>query len=87
MIIKVPYPELYQRSATIRSQAEIVRQEIQSLDAQMQSLEWMGNRASHFQQNWNNAKPQMVKWAEALEAFADDLHNQAQRMERADNNF
>lgn len=86
-MIKVPYEEMFSRSRTIQQQAELVRAEVQKLDNEVQSLEWMGQRASKFQETWQSARPFMLEWATTLETFASELHDKATRMKNADTNF
>ncbi len=86
-MIKVPYVEMQQRAATIRQQASLVRAEVQALEANVDTVEWMGNRARRFFDMWEEARPQMLQWADILDAFADELDQQAKRMEMVDNNF
>jgi WXG100 family type VII secretion target len=85
--IKVPYTELYQRANRIRQQAEIVRAEIQTLAETVDSVQWMGRRAEKFFAMWEEARPEMESWATVLESFANDLENQARRMQAADESF
>ncbi|KXK24674.1 MAG: hypothetical protein UZ15_CFX003000183 [Chloroflexi bacterium OLB15] len=86
-IIRVPYTELFQRAASIRQQAEVVRQEISTLDETVTSIDWMGQRAQRFFNMWEEARPQMQQWVTILESFATDLENQARRMQTADESF
>ncbi|MBE2184521.1 MAG: WXG100 family type VII secretion target [Anaerolineae bacterium] len=86
-IIRVPYTELFQRAASIRQQAEVVRQEINTLDETVTSIDWMGQRAQRFFNMWEEARPQMQQWVTTLESFATDLENQARRMQTADESF
>lgn len=86
-IIRVPYTELFQRAASIRQQAEVVRQEINTLDETVTSIDWMGQRAQRFFNMWEEARPQMQQWVTILESFANDLENQARRMQTADEAF
>ncbi len=86
-IIRVPYSELFQRAASIRQQAEVVRQEINTLDETVTSIDWMGQRAQRFFNMWEEARPQMQQWVTTLESFANDLENQARRMQTADESF
>ncbi len=86
-IIRVPYTELFQRAAAIRQQAEVVRQEINTLDETVTSIDWMGQRAQRFFNMWEEARPQMQQWVTILESFATDLENQARRMQTADEAF
>lgn len=86
-MIKVPYEELFQRAATIRTQADLVRNEIKTLDGTVESIEWMGQRADKFFTMWRDAKPDMEAWAAILDNFAADLEQQARRMRAADEAF
>jgi len=86
-MIKVPYVEMQQRAATIRQQATLVRAEVEALDNNVKSVNWIGNRASHYFSMWEQARPQMLQWAQILDAFADELDQQAKRMEIVDNSF
>lgn len=86
-LIKVPYTELLQRAQRIRQQAEVVRQEIQTLSETVESIQWIGRRADRFFAMWETAKPEMESWALILENFANDLELQAQRMQAADEAF
>jgi WXG100 family type VII secretion target len=83
-LIQVPYSELFQRSNSIRQQAQIVEEEINRLDEVIESLEWMGNRGGRFKDHWHDAVPVMRDWVQTLRNFADDLNNQGQRMKAAD---
>ena len=86
-MIKVPYTEMQQRASTIRQQASLVRAEVQALETNVDSVQWMGNRASKFFNMWEEARPAMLQWADILDAFADELDAQAKRMEAVDNSF
>jgi WXG100 family type VII secretion target len=86
-MIKVPYQEMQQRAGVIRQQASLVRAEVQALETNVDSVEWMGNRARRFFDMWEEARPMMLQWADILEAFADELEQQARRMEAVDNSF
>ena len=85
--IKVPYNEMIQRASVIQQQAELVRAEVQNLDGTVHSVEWMGQRAGHFFDMWEEARPQMLEWAAILEAFATELRQQGDRMKRVDESF
>jgi WXG100 family type VII secretion target len=85
--VKVPYAELYQRAARIRSEAETVKTEIRSLREAIQSIEWMGKRADRFFALWNETLPEMEQWVVILETFAAELEDQARRMQAADEAF
>jgi len=86
-LIKVPYVELFQRAQRIRQQADTVRSEIQALNDTVQSVQWMGKRAERFFAMWEEAKPEMENWVLILETFANDLENQARRMQAVDESF
>jgi WXG100 family type VII secretion target len=86
-MIRVPYTELFQRAATIRQQADAVRNEINTLNETVESINWMGRRAERFFNMWADARPQMERWVQILESFATDLENQARRMQTADEAF
>jgi WXG100 family type VII secretion target len=86
-MIRVPYSELFQRAASIRQQAEVVRQEINTLSQTVESINWMGRRAERFFNMWEEARPQMENWVTILTSFATDLENQARRMQTADEAF
>ncbi len=83
-LITVPYSELLQRAARIREQADVVRREIQQLAQTVESIEWIGARAGRFFSLWADARPEMERWAAALDGFADELEAQARRMQVAD---
>jgi WXG100 family type VII secretion target len=86
-IIRVPYTELFQRAASIRQQADVVRTEIGTLNETVASIDWMGQRAQRFFNMWEEARPTMEQWVTILESFATDLENQARRMQSADESF
>jgi WXG100 family type VII secretion target len=86
-LIRVPYTELFQRAASIRQQAEAVRNEINLLNTTVAEIHWMGQRAQRFFDMWEDARPQMENWVTVLENFAIDLENQARRMQAADESF
>jgi WXG100 family type VII secretion target len=86
-LIKVPYIELFQRAARIRDEASAVRAETQTLKGTVESLQWMGKRAERFFSTWNETVPEMENWANILENFADELEDQARRMQAADEAF
>jgi WXG100 family type VII secretion target len=86
-LIRVPYVELFQRAQRIRQQSDVVRSEIQSLNDTVESIQWMGNRAERFFAMWEEAKPEMENWVLILESFANDLENQARRMQAVDETF
>lgn len=81
MKIIVPVPELFQRSAALKEQAQLVRTTINNIDTTVKSLEFMGKSATKFFNEWDAAMPQMRNWADIVDAFADDMHDQAKRME------
>jgi WXG100 family type VII secretion target len=83
-LIRVPYAELYQRAARIRQEAETIRAELISLRATVEGLQWMGKRAERFFSTWHESVPQMERWAQVLDAFAEELEDQARRMQLAD---
>ena len=85
--IRVPYTELFQRAARIREQADAVRREIQTLSHTVESIDWIGSRASRFFGMWAEARPEMERWAASLDGFADELEAQARRMQAADEGF
>ena len=86
-LIQVPYTELFQRAARIRQQADIVNSEIENLAGVVDSIQWIGTRAQRFFGMWNEAEPEMRSWVQILRSFADDLDNQARRMQAADEAF
>jgi WXG100 family type VII secretion target len=86
-IIRVPYTELFQRASRIRQQAEVVRTEIRNLNETVSTIDWMGQRAEKFFKMWEDTRPTMESWVTTLEAFANDLENQARRMQSADEAF
>lgn len=85
--VKVPYAELLQRAARIRQEAEIVRAEIQTLKETVESIQWIGKRAEKFFMLWDETRPEMENWVQILETFANDLEDQARRMQAADEAF
>ncbi|MDX2161455.1 MAG: WXG100 family type VII secretion target [bacterium] len=85
--IRVPYTELLQRAARIREQADAVRREITTLGQTVDGIEWIGSRAARFFGMWAEARPEMERWAAALDGFADELEAQARRMQAADDAF
>ncbi len=85
--VKVPYAELYQRASRIRQEAEAIRGEIQTLTETIENIQWMGKRADRFFALWDETRPEMVNWVEILERFADNLEEQARRMQAADEAF
>jgi WXG100 family type VII secretion target len=85
--VKVPYAELLQRAARIRQEAEIVRAEIQTLKETVESIQWIGKRAEKFFALWDETRPEMENWVQILETFANDLEDQARRMQAADEAF
>lgn len=85
--VKVPYAELLQRAARIRQEAETVRTEIRTLRESIESIEWMGKRADRFFQLWHETLPEMENWVMILETFANELEDQARRMQAADEAF
>ncbi|MEO0564798.1 MAG: WXG100 family type VII secretion target [Chloroflexota bacterium] len=85
--VKVPYAELLQRAARIRSEAETVKSEIRVLRESIDSIQWMGKRADRFFTLWNETLPEMEQWVLILETFASELEDQARRMQAADEAF
>jgi WXG100 family type VII secretion target len=85
--IRVPYAELFQRAARIRQEAEAMRAEILRVKAQIEGLHWMGQRAERFFVAWAEALPDMERWVSVLDAFAEELEDQARRMQLADDSF
>ncbi len=85
--IRVPYAELLHRAARIRQEAETIRGEIRTLKASIESVQWMGRRAERFFTLWNETLPDMEAWAAILERFANELEEQARRIQAADEAF
>jgi WXG100 family type VII secretion target len=85
--VKVPYAELFQRASRIRQEADNVRAEIQTLNQTVESIQWIGKRADRFFAMWEEIRPEMENWITVLENFANDLENQARRMQAADEAF
>lgn len=85
--VKVPYAELFQRAARIRQEADKIRAEIQTLKSTVESIEWIGRRADKFFTLWNDTVPEMEQWVAILERFANELEDQARRMQFADESF
>lgn len=85
--VKVPYAELFQRAARIRHEADIIRNELHRLNESVESIQWMGQRADRFFTSWNETRPDMEHWISILEKFADDLEEQARRMQAADESY
>jgi WXG100 family type VII secretion target len=83
-VIRVPYTELLQRAGRIREQADAVRREIQQLTQAVESIDWVGSRAGRFFGMWADAKPEMQRWADALDGLAEELEAQARRMQATD---
>ncbi|HLU08165.1 MAG TPA: WXG100 family type VII secretion target [Oceanobacillus sp.] len=86
-LIQVPYTELFQRATRIRQQADIVSSEIENLAGVVDGIQWIGQRAERFFNMWAEAEPEMRSWVQILRSFADDLENQARRMQAADEAF
>lgn len=86
-LIRVPYTELLQRAARIRQEAESIRAEIRTLKATIEGVQWMGRRAERFFSLWNETLPDMEAWATILERFANELEEQARRIQAADEAF
>lgn len=82
--IRVPYAELLQRAGRIRQEAEVVRSEIATLKQTVDDIQWLGKRATRFFQTWHETVPDMEAWAAILEKFADELEDQARRMQAVD---
>jgi len=85
--IRVPYAELLQRAARIRQEAQTIRSEIRTLKASVESIQWMGQRASRFFAQWDETITDMEAWVAVLERFASELENQARRIQAADEAF
>jgi WXG100 family type VII secretion target len=85
--IKVPYAELYSRASRIRQEADTIRSEIVTLRQAVDSIQWMGKRADRFFTLWNETLPEMEAWVTTLENFANELEDQARRMQSADEAF
>lgn len=85
--VKVPYAELYQRASRIRQEADTIRNEIATLRQSVDGIQWMGKRASRFFTLWNETLPEMETWVTTLENFANELEDQARRMQGADEAF
>jgi WXG100 family type VII secretion target len=86
-LIRVPYTELLQRAARIRQEAETIRAEIRTLKATIEGVQWMGRRAERFFSLWHETLPDMEAWATILERFANELEEQARRIQAADEAF
>lgn len=85
--VKVPYAELYQRATRIRQEADKIRAEIQTLKSTVETIEWIGKRADRFFTLWSETVPEMEQWVTILERFANELEDQARRMQFADEAF
>jgi WXG100 family type VII secretion target len=85
--IKVPYNEMIQRAGVIQQQSEAVLAEVARLSQTVDSLDWMGQRATKFKDLWGRARPQMEEWAKILEDFATELRLQGERMKHVDESF
>lgn len=85
--IKVPYAELYSRASRIRQEADTIRSEISTLRQSVDSIQWIGKRADRFFTLWNETLPEMEAWVTTLENFANELEDQARRMQGADEAF
>ena len=85
--IKVPYAELYSRASRIRQEADTIRSEITTLRQSVDSIQWIGKRADRFFTLWNETLPEMEAWVTTLENFANELEDQARRMQGADEAF
>lgn len=83
-LVKVPYTELFQRAARIRQEADTIRAEIKTLHSTVDSVQWIGKRADRFFSLWNETLPEMEQWVAILEGFANELEDQARRMQIAD---
>jgi WXG100 family type VII secretion target len=83
-LVKVPYTELFQRAARIRQEADTIRAEIKTLHSTVDSIQWIGKRADRFFTLWNETLPEMEQWVAILEGFANELEDQARRMQIAD---
>lgn len=86
-LVQVPYTELFQRATRIRQQADLVNSEIENLASVVDGIQWIGTRAGRFFSMWAEAEPEMRSWVQILRSFADDLENQARRMQAADEAF
>jgi len=83
-LVKVPYTELFQRAARIRQEADTIRAEIKTLHTTVDGIQWIGKRADRFFSLWNETLPEMEQWVAILEGFANELEDQARRMQIAD---
>jgi WXG100 family type VII secretion target len=83
-LVKVPYTELFQRAARIRQEADTIRAEIKTLRSTVDSIQWIGKRADRFFTLWNETLPDMEQWVTILDGFANELEDQARRMQIAD---
>lgn len=83
-LVKVPYTELFQRAARIRQEADTIRNEIKTLRGTVDSIQWIGKRADRFFTLWNETLPDMEQWVTILDGFANELEDQARRMQAAD---
>lgn len=82
--IRVPYAELFQRAARIRQEADVIRTEIVTLKQTVDDIQWLGRRADRFFRTWQETVPDMEAWVAILERFADELEDQARRMQAVD---
>jgi len=85
--VRIPYAELLHRASRIRQEAELVRAEIQNLNQTVETLHWMGKRADRFFRMWEESRPEMESWVRTLENFANELEQQARRIQAADEAF
>lgn len=85
--IRIPYAELFQRASRIRHEAETIRLEIKVMRESIESIEWIGKRADRFFALWHETLPEMESWVLTLDQFADELEDQARRIQAADEAF
>jgi WXG100 family type VII secretion target len=85
--VRIPYAELFQRASRIRQEAETIRLEIKVMRESIESIEWIGKRADRFFALWHETLPEMESWVLTLDQFADELEDQARRIQAADEAF
>lgn len=85
--IKATPQQLDASASTIEENANTIRTEIQSVEELLNALRatFLGNRASAFFQQFDQARDDMEQWDDVVISFAQQLRTAAQRLRAADN--
>ena len=85
--IRVTPSELRKSAQIIRQNADDVKKDISAITALVDGLRptFIGNRASNFFREFDNARGSMQRWDDIIRSFSSQLERKARDFEIADN--